>query len=246
MGPRNSSLHVSFRNNFSDKSRMFSYSAARQFIVALTFFAVFFRFFGLSTINKFLRRNTMMVASSAPHQGGLHLPAITVCRVGEFGGWKTPFAEKLFTNTFKDNCNSQENVSDVTRCVSEGTFNISQVINFALLATISEPPLLLDLSLWTSKMTLSSLGMCHTLSYSQLVDRYDALIIHLAQDAIDYKIYLYDPKFFVHKTDNYFIPHIYLENPQHKTYRLATTRSDCQFILISLPLPLPLLSGKIE
>ena len=47
------------------------------------------------------------------------------------------------------------------------------------------------------------------------------LIVKLHKNVTDYKLFLYDPTFFILKSDNAVVPHITLDKPLHALYNLA-------------------------
>jgi hypothetical protein len=192
-----------------------------QFIVAAVFSVIFFRFFGLSTITKFVRKDIQTVVNSSPNTEGLVPPAITVCAMGDGDtGWKSNTADYLMD--LQTLCNSGDNFNKLKACVRNDTFSLNETVNYVqILTNHGKLNNTLNMSTWTSSMGLFLLGLCHTLVYTEPVDRHSWILINLVKK---YEVILHDPTFYLQKSDNLFIPYVSLEKTGGFSYNIITSQ----------------------
>ena len=196
-----------------------------QAVVIITLFIVFLQFFGLSTFAKWGRQDVQIVRRKEP-RNSLPPPAITICAITkEFHGWNlsSPRDELL------RNCEGQEDIED---CVRKNTFalkdvvvlNGSSILNYKEDKNdLEDDEELINSSLWKSRMTETDNGMCHTLIYDKHIGKRTYLQIGLHLNITS--VFLHDPKFFVFKDTNVFIPFLKLTDVFNKEFTiLATTK----------------------
>ena len=113
-------------------------------------------------------------------------------------------------------------------CVFENTFSFHEVVDEQNRMTsaedkdvLEEPEKISD-SLWASRMTESTNGMCHTLFYDQPISQRTYLQISL-NDNLTATVFLHDPKFFVFKSTNVLIPFLKLNDIFRKEYIIIAT-----------------------
>ena len=123
---------------------------------------VFLKFFGLSTLEKWKRQDVQIVRRKEA-RNSLPPPGVTICPVvKDLFGWKpdAPKGEGL------DKCRGQGDMED---CVNKYTFGLGDVLNsssrqtFLKNETTIKSTEIINNSLWTSRMTDTTNGMCQTL-----------------------------------------------------------------------------------
>ena len=78
-------------------------------------------------------------------------------------------------------------------------------------------PIHIDPNLWNSSVTSAIMGMCHTLVYNKPIDKETNFVVTLKEN---FEVFLHDPSFFLLKSDNFFVPHMTLNQPSGKAFRL--------------------------
>ena len=68
---------------------------------------------------------------------------------------------------------------------------------------------------WKSSLTATLLGMCHTLEFEEPMKKRSMFSVSLKGNFV---VMLHDPRFFLLKTDNFFVPHLTLTNSARKGY----------------------------
>ena len=192
-----------------------------QAAIVLTLGILFLKFFGLSTLQKW-ERNDVQIVRRKEAKKSLPPPAVTICAIAEgLLGWK-PQAPK---GPGLDKCKGQ---GDLVDCVKTYTFALEDVLNSSSMQTFAKNETVIgsqesiNTSLWTSRMTDTTNGMCHTLIYDKHISRTAYLSINLNQN---FTVFLHDPKFFVFKDTFVFIPFLKLDNVFRKEFMiLATTK----------------------
>ena len=189
-------------------------------IIIIGLCIVFLQFFGLSTLAKWERRDVQIVRRKEARDS-LPPPAVTICALAkDVLGWrpKAPEGEGL------DKCRGQGDVED---CVNRNTFDLDDVLNSSSRQTvtmINETILgtkeLINSSLWRSRMSDTTSGMCHTLIYDKHISKATYLSISLNYN---FTVFLHDPKFFVLKDTSIFIPFLKLDNIFRKEFNLIAT-----------------------
>ena len=92
--------------------------------------------------------------------------------------------------------------SDIVDCIKENTFSLNSSLWHDKLNS----------SQWDSHMTTAAFGMCHTFTFENLKNT-DERNIFVLDPSLNYRIYIYDPKFYHFVIRNLF-PRIFL---QYKT-----------------------------
>ena len=136
-------------------------------------------------------------------------------------GWKTGTQDVQGL----ERCRGQENLKE---CVLKNTFYFHEVVDEQHRMTYAEDKAdleeteMINDSLWTSRMTDSTNGMCHTLIYDQPISQRTYLQISL-NDNVTARVFLHDPKFFVFKGTNVLIPFLKLNDVLRKEYIIIAT-----------------------
>ena len=192
--------------------------------VIITLVIVYVCYFGIPTITEYYKKDTIQVTSTKRFEEGIRFPGITICSSSNRRKWKT--SSHVFDILDIENvCKNNQDVEDIGQCVRNGTFNLTEVINKVEHYHFrNRDPEVVSLTYWTSSMTLSSLGMCHSLSYPRLVRHNETLVIWLTPGPKKHKLFIHDPTFFEQKSNNYFIPHKLLDQPEFKTYGIVPTQ----------------------
>ena len=181
---------------------------------------LFFRFFGWSTFAKWERQDVQIVIRKEARDS-LPPPAVTICpiMVGSDTGWNSDVQGLA-------NCEDQE---DMEACVRMKTFALQDIVSNSSILTYArdkndlEEEEFIDSSLWTSRMTETDNGICHTLTYDKDIFKRTYLQIGLNYNLT--AVFLHDPKFFVFKDTNVFIPFLKLNDVFNKEFIiLATTK----------------------
>ena len=193
-----------------------------KFFISLLLFITFFSVFGISTIRKFLKEDIVTVTSSSPRPEGLPLPAITVCSFGPSGRGAKSYEQTRI-------CLGKDNLEELLLCVRKNSFNLHEtIIRTIQLDLIKNEMMELNSTYWKSDIyssTRSNPENCHTLEYPESVTNMDMLRIDLTkgQQVRSHKVFVYDPSFFVKKLDSFFVPFLFLADPNGKSYRIVTT-----------------------
>jgi hypothetical protein len=192
-----------------------------QFIVVAVLSIVFFHFFGFSAIKKYVKKDVQTVVNSSPNTEGLPPPAITVCAMGDGdAGWKT----KSPVGDFLTFCSSDDSFKDLEACVKHDTFGVDEIVNytFVMRGIDNNQKLFVSNSDWTSSMTISLNGLCHTLVYKQSIDRKSWIVVSLIKK---YEVILHDPTFYIQKSESLVIPYISLDKTGGYTYQIVTSKN---------------------
>ena len=180
---------------------------------------VFLQFFGLSTFEKW-RRQDVQIVRRREGRKSLPAPAVTICAISkDLLGWKPEAPEGMGL----DRCRGQGDMED---CVRKYTFGLEDVLNssntvtFAMKNNIYRVGEKINSSLWTSRMTDTTSGMCHTLFYENQMSKATYLLV---RPNYNFTVFLHDPKFFVSKDTSLFIPFLKLEDVFRKDLLLTAT-----------------------
>ena len=196
--------------------------------VILTLCIIFLRFFGLSTFEKWERKDVQIVRRKEPRDF-LPAPAVTICPINaeSASGWKL---DTLDNDPALDICKGEEDMED---CVKMNTFTLEEVVSVNGSSRLTylrnktdlkeEGEEFINSTLWTSRMTETTNGMCHTLTYDKDIGKRTYLQIGLNYNFT--AVFLHDPKFFVFKDTNVLIPFLKLNDVFNKEFIiLATTK----------------------
>ena len=117
-------------------------------------------------------------------------------------------------------CGAGENLEDLKKCVIEKTYSLEETVDVknVLLAPQRQSGLKhIDPKLWNSSITSAIMGMCHTLAFREPIDKETSFVVTLKKNFV---AILHDPSFFLLKSDNFFVPHMTLNRPSGKGYKL--------------------------
>jgi hypothetical protein len=197
-----------------------SFYKTLKVFTTLFLLATFFFFFGKFTIAKYLEGDVQVVRSRTRHPEGLPLPGITVCRMGGYAGWKHN-SSKAITNPMEKFCgNADKNMTQMLECVAEGTFTLQETVTQTSKWVDETTNVPLNESGWTSDLTLTTMGLCHTLVSEEAL--FGPLML-LLEEAEQYKILIHDPSFNIMRFNSHLIPSLWLNNPRGTDYFLLAT-----------------------
>ena len=196
----------------------------QHFIVPAILFAIFFGFFGLSTLEKASEMDVQTVRRMTPSQR-LTPPGLTMCPMG----WKETDMDVMSLRY--DLCNGTDSMDTLKKCVNAKAFTLNETVD-PFLSNIGQhmeegyQATYIDPNLWTSSLVVPLFGLCHTLIYPKPMDMHEFIVIVLRKN---FRVFLHDPKFFVQRMDNFLVPFLDLNKPNGRNYRLiATTKKRLQ------------------
>ena len=185
------------------------FSKAALLIVYLVCFGYYFI---QPAVNRYLKKNTMILTSEENHPEGLTPPAVTLCVSNpQGGGWKVKPIGKPFVLT--NYCPDSGSIEEMYKCIDEGTFDLEEAASFE---TSAVPTSQNTSKFWAQKFSFFPNGMCYTLNYTGLLgtNKYaDVLKIVLplldekTEQSFVYNFWIHDPDFFVFSLNSLAIPH---------------------------------------
>ena len=166
------------------------------FLICL--FVLFFYFFGLDSLKRYLKYE-VVVLNSEKQLDGIPVPSVTFCaRNPNTGiGFQKNYTDSeafLNGNVLDIICKN----SEPKKCIEDETFNMSTVITSVSLVfyeTDQKP----DRSLWTPHYTWTQTGLCYTYNSSLRLgsDFKNGIIFFGLNEHLDYIIFVHDPNVFV-------------------------------------------------
>ena len=176
----------------------FAYSSKIfEAVVIIVLCVIFLQFFGLSTFEKWQRKDIQVVRRKEPKKC-LPPPAVTICAItNELMGWN-----RTDTDVFGlDNCKGEE---DLEECVEKFTFTLDDLLrNSSMVTNSKEKGVMKDQeffgkSAWTSKMTDAAIGMCHTFIQDKPLCQgtYLHFILNYNITAVLFILYIEGPQYF--------------------------------------------------
>ena len=169
-----------------------NYAVILRMSVIISLVIVYLYYSGIPTIQEYYRKDTIQVTTIKRFEEGIQFPGITICSSSKTRKWKTS-SHFLNILDIENVCKCNQNIEDISQCVKNGTFNLTEVINKVELHHFGKhDPEVVPLTYWTSSMTLSSLGMCHSLFYPGLVGHYETIVIWLNNGPKKYKLFIHD------------------------------------------------------
>ena len=197
-----------------------------SFVVVLA--VLFFNFFGYPALVRYLEKAVLIKVStiSPPaEREGLLPPAITFCPMTPARpypmGWKNSSSDDL-THVIDANCENLVDHKDVLKCIQEKTYQLNETLLDAF-DGMKDPKTLLNLTYWTSYMTVTVFGNCYTLKYQQYFSadfELHSIWLYFHPDLV-YDVYFHDP--------NYFLITNNLAFPQARIRKTRNTQTDLDF-----------------
>ena len=146
---------------------------------------------------------------------------MTICAISDdFLGWN-----KTDPHVFGlDHCRDEE---DLEKCVKRLTFTLGDLLKNTSTLKISKgksaakDQKFFNNSAWTSKMTETVYGMCHTFTQDKPLCK--GTYLHFILNYNITFVFVHDPKFFVFKDINVFVPFLKLENVFRREFNLIAT-----------------------
>ena len=180
-------------------------------LLQLALFVIFLSYFGIPSVTKYLKKETMVVHSEE-ETNGIEAPAITLFAMKDTGipmmtlGWKTIDNSMNSFNMF-DHCRKKGFTDNVEACVSNDTFELSEFLQEAQLNLFDgkdTTSLFRDPStspLWTEDMTVTFSGRYFTLKLPKMFTRRDSDVILFHMDTTSsfiYTFFVHDESFFIY------------------------------------------------
>ena len=191
--------------------RYFSTSTSR-FLFQLVLFTIFLYFFGLPAVEKYCRKEVILV-ETIKNEDGIHAPAITIA-----------LPDQLEEDVF-ERCNTS-----IEACIMASTFNSTNLIDSVLLGYERRMSLnLTNEGLLSEEFNQIWAGRYFTINLPMQIgpdDDEDQLYIGLYPQFV-YQIFVHDPAFFIYNENPMTIPQInkYFDTKNTKShyYRLDLT-----------------------
>ena len=126
----------------------------------------------------------------------------------------------------KNICGFDNGIETLKACVRNKTFTLEDTIwvNETFVSVYEDPAEYervmeyVNSSLWTSWMTTTMFGYCHTLVYPKPLQTQNVLTVMIKGN---FRVMLHDPNFFVLRYQNFYIPYILLDKPSGKNYNIV-------------------------
>ena len=191
-----------------------------QSAISSLLFAIFFYFFGKSTIEKYQSGDTHVVTRTSRSPSGLPPPAVTVCPGGDgIPTWRDTSRQPIGLTHY---CNSAQ-FSDIESCVKINTFALDEIINSTSTVKSSQDAAFNSShykalnGIWTSSLTLTVSGLCHTYTDENLIERGEFLVFILNGN---YDTKIHDHNFFIQQISNHVVPSQSLNSPSSMNYQI--------------------------
>ena len=141
-------------------------------------------------------------------------------------GLKQDNESKEEVYSLKHLCGFDHGIENLKACVRNKTFTLEDTIwsNETQVSVYEDPQEYervreyVNSSLWTSWMTTTMFGFCHTLVYPKPLEVQNILMVRIKGN---FRVMLHDPTFFVLRYQNFYIPYTLLDNPNGKNYNLV-------------------------
>ena len=190
--------------------RYFSTSTSR-FLFQLVLFTIFLYFFGLPAVEKYCRKEVILV-ETIKNEDGIHAPAITIA-----------LPDQLEEDVF-ERCNTS-----IEACIMASTFNSTNIIKSVLLGWVGRLSLNLTKGILSEDFNQIWAGRYFTINLPMQIgsdDDEDQLYIVLYPQFV-YQIFVHDPEFFIYNENPTTIPQMnkYFDakNTKSHYYRLDLT-----------------------
>lgn len=177
-------------------------SSLRVFLqIALLF--IFLIFFGVPAIQKFQKKETILV-SSKKFTNGIEAPALTIMGFDNDGlGWKKPQdgLDSWASFKFDEHC-AKLNMTTIDGCVENGTYHLTDVIKgaqYGLSKNDDSSPLNSSTLFWTQDLTTPIMGKHFKLKSqkTRLRSTNDDLLITFLRKNLSFAVFVHDDNFFV-------------------------------------------------
>ena len=169
--------------------------------IQITLFVIFLAFFGFPTINKYYKKETIILTSKE-FTNGIEPPALTIAGFdGKMIGWKTPQVDLDTWTTFSlyDHC-EELNKSNIQTCIQTDSYSFSEVIKGAHYGPSSNYSKLS----WTEDMQAPFMGRLYTLKSPKKVLKpslAEDMLKIILQKHSNYAIFVHDEDFFLANTN---------------------------------------------
>ena len=173
-------------------------SSLRVFLqIALLF--IFLIFFGVPAIQKFQKKETILV-SSKKFTNGIEAPALTIMGFDNDGlGWKKPQdgLDSWASFKFDEHC-AKLNMTTIEECIENDTYHLTDVMKGAGYGMDSSP-LNSSTLFWTQDLTTPNMGK-HFKFKSQkgvLTSNNEDLLVTFLQKNVSPSVFVHDENFFL-------------------------------------------------
>ena len=166
-----------------------------KLVLQILLLILFFHFFGLPAVERFQRKEVMIVDSEKDNKG-IYLPAITIAARNPQTqrGWRGP----EIVNTIGDGCGDFDGTID--KCINEKTYNQSEtvhdVLDQNLVSKFKRESLLDTTNGLSTEYAREKEGRYYTLDVIKRVGPAHQIYIALKYELI-YQIFIHDPNFFI-------------------------------------------------
>ena len=172
-----------------------------KIVFVTSLFFIFFVYFGHPAWEKFKDKRTLISERSVT-KNVTNPPAITICpRNKNEGTWKEKMPRNAITTSLKKKCR-RRNITDMTQCVGEMGYNLTETIKHAKTRTIKET--ILKPNFWMEDLSNMINPKCHTLnstvnfgsSFSTSLDiMFHQDEILTTDPLLNYFVFIHDPNF---------------------------------------------------
>ena len=192
-----------------------------QIILAI----VFFMFFGLPQLQRFLDKNVMTI-STKRNTGGIEAPAVTIVisklddSLGS--GWKNMSKLATSNDIIQHQCDNE----NITNCILKNTYSLEGVVQDARIG-FTKRQFMLEPSFWIEDFTTTVKGRSYTLNITRQIGLDDSIdqLFFIMKYGFKYEIYIHDKTYFVLNTSPFGPPTIYrrflADSTLNYYYRLA-------------------------
>ena len=165
-------------------------------ILQLGLFLVFLVYFGIPAVQKYVKKDTIIVTSEED-TNGIEAPAVTFsCSFFGKVGWKSVFENTSVTNlNFRIGDHCKENIES---CIEEDTFSFNDFILGARFGPTSAMDMLMNKSFWTEDLTFTSTGRYYTFKVQKnITHSNDDYLIFILNTSTVAAIHVHDEKYFL-------------------------------------------------
>ena len=191
-------------------------------LLQIGLFVIFLSYFGIPSVTKYLKKETMVVHSEE-ETFGIEAPAITLFAMKDTGipmvtlGWKTTDNSLTSMTSFNmfDHCRKKDFTDNMEACVLNDTFELSDFLKEAQLNLFDgkdTTSLFRDPSsspLWTEDMSVTFSGRYFTLKLPKKITRreYDAILFRMdTTSSFIYTFFVHDESYFIFNINPFSLP----------------------------------------
>ena len=189
---------VMYQKNDLGQMKCKKVSIGIKVILQLGLFLVFLVFFGIPALEKYVKKDTIVITSEED-TNGIEAPAVTFSS-SFFGkvGWKSVF-ENNSVNSYNfrisDHC---KDFDDIKGCIEEDTFSFNDYIVGARFGPTSPVDMLMNKTFWSEDLTYTSAGRYYTFKINKNLTHADAdYLMFILNTSTVAAIHVHDEKYFL-------------------------------------------------